>query len=130
MSPARSASPWSLSRHQAALAAVPAGSPTTGSGSLERNATLKNAGGLTAVPEPPGCDASAVGCGSRYLLLVLSHRPTPAASRTTFPVGSHADCGTRTSTWRRVASSATVGAGPDTGVPSARASSATRPDPP
>ena len=41
----------------------------------------------------------------------------PAARRTTLPVGSQAECGTRTSIWRRAMSRVTVGAAPATGAP-------------
>ena len=39
--------------------------------------------------------------------MALSHSPTPAASRTVLPVGSQAECGTRTSIWRRLPSTLT-----------------------
>ncbi|MGZ4181945.1 MAG: hypothetical protein ACXVUL_14825 [Solirubrobacteraceae bacterium] len=82
MLPAASAVPWSRSRHQAALATALRLSMTDGSGSAVLNATLKKAGGLVAVPAPPGWVASATAWGSRYRPLDASHRPTPIARRT------------------------------------------------
>src|SRR3954463_6174372 len=120
-SPARSASAWALSRHQAACTAAPAAeSPSVkvgavlrsgnGSWALERGPTLTIAAPLG--PAPPGVVSLALpGCGARYALAALSHRPTPIVMRTLEVPGSHAACGTRTSIWRRVRSTAAVGAG-------------------
>src|SRR4051794_3745502 len=130
MSPVASALAWSWSRHQAGPVAVPAGSVGFGYGSVVRNATLKNAGGDDADPAPPGWEASAAACGIRYFPATLFHSPTPAAKRTTPLPGSHAVCGTRTSIWRRVVSTETVGEPPATGVlVPAWTRSATMPEP-
>jgi hypothetical protein len=51
------------------------------------------------------------------------HRPTPAASRTTWPVGSQLDFGTRTVIWRRVMSTLADGGVAPTGRPVAASSS-------
>ena len=85
---------------------------TDGSGSAVLKATLKNAGGLVAVPAPPGWVASAIAWGSRYRPLAASHRPTPIARRTVLWPGFQSWWGTSTSIWRRLRSTATVGAGP------------------
>ena len=118
MSPLASACAWADSRHQAGFAVVSApGVPGSGSCALKRKATSKKAGGLAAAPAPPGWVALRVAAGSRYFPLVSSHRPTPAASRTVPPPGSHSLCGTSTVIWRRARSTETVGAGPATGSP-------------
>src|SRR5215217_1535557 len=110
MSPVASAFPCARSRHHAGslITAVPSSGRAVDS--RVRNATLKNAPGLSDVPEPPGWVASALGWARRYLFAPASHRPTPAASRTVLRRGFHARCDTRMSTWRRRGFSTTLGA--------------------
>src|SRR5215217_8246397 len=110
MSPVASAFPCARSRHHAGslITAVPSSGRAVDS--RVRNATLKNAPGLSDVPEPPGWVASALGWGRRYLFAEPSQRPTPAAIRTVLRRGFHARCDTRMSTWRRRGFSTTLGA--------------------
>ena len=107
MSPVASAEPWRESRHQRGSAAVPAALETSGSGSSKRKAALKNA--VEPGPPPPGRDAVREPSGVRYAPAAGSQSPTPAARRTTPRPGSQAECGTRTSIWRRSRSTATLG---------------------
>src|SRR5436190_8947734 len=80
-----------------------------GTGSLVRKAMLKNAGQELA--QPPGWVAAATAPGRRYWFVAGSQRPTPASIRTTDVPGFHAAWGTRTSNWRRVMSTETLGEG-------------------
>src|SRR5436189_5211287 len=82
----------------------------SGCGSLKRGPTLKSA--APRGRPPPGVVAVAPpGCGARYELALVSHRPTPIPIRTTALPGFQAACGTRTSIWRRVRSVDMLGAG-------------------